>query len=91
MSINKNTLKRDIPRERCAVFGVTCSDETYSISKMLYLGLISQQHRGQESTGISILKTGGNIVTYKDKGLVSEVLNQHNTRIEKLERKIKEK
>ncbi|GAH16591.1 unnamed protein product, partial [marine sediment metagenome] len=58
-----------------AVFGVTCDDETYSISKLLYLGLISQQHRGQESTGISILKTGGKIVTYKEKGLVSRVLN----------------
>ena len=72
----KNRLRRDKPREHCAVFGVTCGDETYSISKLLYLGLISQQHRGQESTGISILKTGGNIVTYKDKGLVSKVLNQ---------------
>jgi amidophosphoribosyltransferase len=71
----KNHLRRDKPREHCAVFGVTCEDETYSISKLLYLGLISQQHRGQESSGISILKTGGNIVTYKQKGLVSKVLN----------------
>lgn len=73
---NKNHLRREKPREHCAVFGVVCDDETYSISKLLYLGLISQQHRGQESSGISILKTGGNIVTYKKKGLVSEVLNQ---------------
>jgi len=57
------------------VFGVTCDDKTFTISRQLYLGLISQQHRGQESTGISILKTGGSIVTYKDKGLVSQVLN----------------
>jgi len=71
----KNHLRREKPREHCAVFGVTCDDETYSISKLLYLGLISQQHRGQESSGISILKTGGNIVTYKQKGLVSKVLN----------------
>ncbi len=70
-----NNIRRDKPREHCAVFGVTCDDETYSISKLLYLGLISQQHRGQESTGISILKTGGNIVTYKEMGLVSKVLN----------------
>jgi len=75
MSKYKNRLRRDKPREQCAVFGVTCNDETYSISKLLYLGLISQQHRGQESTGISILKTGGKIVTYKEKGLVSKVLN----------------
>ena len=71
----KNHQKINKPLEHCAVFGVTCDDETYSISKLLYLGLISLQHRGQESTGISILKTGGNIVTYKEKGLVSKVLN----------------
>ncbi|MBY9009052.1 MAG: amidophosphoribosyltransferase [Candidatus Lokiarchaeota archaeon] len=65
----------DKPIEHCAVFGVTCDDKTYTISRLLYLGLISQQHRGQESTGISILKTGSSIVTYKKKGLVSQVLN----------------
>jgi len=71
----KKNLKIDKPVEQCAVFGVTCEDKTFTISKLLYLGLISQQHRGQESTGISILKTGGSIVTYKNKGLVSQVLN----------------
>jgi amidophosphoribosyltransferase len=44
------------------------------VSKLLYQGLIALQHRGQESTGISILKTGGNIITYKKSGLVSKVL-----------------
>jgi len=71
----KKNLKMDKPIEYCAVFGVTCDDKTFTISRLLYLGLISQQHRGQESTGISILKTGGSIVTYKNKGLVSQVLN----------------
>ncbi len=71
----KKNLKMDKPVEQCAVFGVTCDDKAFSISKLLYLGLISLQHRGQESTGISILKTGGSIVTYKKKGLVSTVLN----------------
>ncbi|MFX0074905.1 MAG: amidophosphoribosyltransferase, partial [Candidatus Hermodarchaeota archaeon] len=75
MSNNRNHQNKDKPHEHCAVFGVICNDETYSISRLLYLGLISQQHRGQESTGISILKPGGNIVTYKEKGLVSKVLN----------------
>jgi len=70
----KKNLKIDKPVEQCAVFGVTCDDKTFTISKLLYLGLISLQHRGQESTGISILKTGGSIVTYKNKGLVSTVL-----------------
>jgi len=62
------------PREHCAIFGVTCNDIGYSISKLLYQGLIALQHRGQESTGISILKTGGSINTYKKNGLVSKVL-----------------
>jgi amidophosphoribosyltransferase len=72
---HKTSLKRDKPRENCAVFGIACNDITYSVSKLLYSGLISQQHRGQESTGVSILKTGGRIFTYKKKGLVSTVLN----------------
>ncbi len=66
----------DKPKEHCAVFGVTSDDITFSISKFLYTGLISLQHRGQESTGISILKTGGSIFTYKRKGLVSKVLSK---------------
>lgn len=65
----------DKPHEHCAVFGVTCDDIGFSVSKFLYNGLIAQQHRGQESSGISIMKTGGNIYTYKKKGLVSKVLN----------------
>jgi amidophosphoribosyltransferase len=65
----------DKPHEHCAIFGVSCDDLGYSVSKLLYKGLISLQHRGQESTGISILKTGGKIFTYKRKGLVSKVLN----------------
>jgi amidophosphoribosyltransferase len=71
----KKELKTDKPVEHCAVFGVTCNDIGFSVSKLLYKGLIAQQHRGQESTGISILKTGGKIYTYKRKGLVSKVLN----------------
>jgi amidophosphoribosyltransferase len=62
-------------KEHCAVFGVTCDDIGFSIAHYLYDGLISQQHRGQESTGVSILRTGGQIYTYKRKGLVSKVLN----------------
>ncbi|MBY9005224.1 MAG: amidophosphoribosyltransferase [Candidatus Lokiarchaeota archaeon] len=67
--------KIDKPKEHCAVFGVTCDDIGFSVSQILYTGLIALQHRGQESSGISILKTGGKINTYKRKGLVSKVLN----------------
>lgn len=65
---------RDKVRDHCAIFGVTSDDLGFSVSKLLYQGLIALQHRGQESTGISILKTGGKIITYKKSGLVSKVL-----------------
>jgi amidophosphoribosyltransferase len=65
---------RDKVRDHCAIFGVISDDIGFSVSKLLYQGLIALQHRGQESTGISILKTGGNIITYKKSGLVSKVL-----------------
>ncbi|MFX1592616.1 MAG: amidophosphoribosyltransferase [Promethearchaeota archaeon] len=71
---NKRKKKREKPQENCAIFGATCNDLGYSVSKLLYQGLIALQHRGQESTGISILKTGGKIYTYKKSGLVSRVL-----------------
>jgi amidophosphoribosyltransferase len=71
-----NSFNSDKPLEHCAVFGVICDDISFTVSKYLYTGLISLQHRGQESTGISILKTGGSIFTYKKKGLVSKVLRK---------------
>ncbi|MFX1354903.1 MAG: amidophosphoribosyltransferase [Promethearchaeota archaeon] len=69
---------REKLKDHCAVFGVTCDDIGFSVSNLIYTGLIAQQHRGQESAGISILRTGGKIYTYKKKGLVSSVLN-HKT------------
>jgi len=72
----RNIIKRDKPLEHCAVFGVTCNDIGFSVSHLLYQGLIALQHRGQESTGISVLKAGGQIYTYKQRGLVSKVLNK---------------
>jgi len=77
MANKKIKIMRDKPVEQCAVFGVTCDDLGYSVSKLLYNGLIALQHRGQESTGVSIVYTGGSgIYTYKKKGLVSKVLNK---------------
>ena len=72
---NQKSKLRDKPKEHCGVFGVTCNDIGFSVSKLLYTGLIALQHRGQESAGISVMKTGGKIYTYKKKGLVSKVLN----------------
>ncbi|TFF97962.1 MAG: amidophosphoribosyltransferase [Promethearchaeota archaeon] len=66
------------PKEHCAVFGVSCDDVEYSITQFLYTGLISLQHRGQESSGISLLKKRGKIFTYKREGLVSKVLDKRH-------------
>ena len=71
----KDKRSNDKILEHCGVFGATTDDIGYSVSQLLYKGLIALQHRGQESAGVSILKTGGKIYTYKKIGLVSKVLN----------------
>ena len=73
-STKKRNRIHEKPKEHCAVFGVTSNDIGFSVSKLLFQGLVALQHRGQESAGISILKTGGKISTYKKNGLVSKVL-----------------
>jgi len=60
------------PHEECAVFGVsTLGDEAAGIT---YNGLLSLQHRGQESAGIAVT-LGGKINYYKNVGLVNEVFS----------------
>ncbi len=77
MLLKENKKKmRDKLHDHCAIFGVTCNDIGFSVSKLLYQGMVALQHRGQESAGISILKTGGKISTYKKNGLVSTVLEK---------------
>ncbi|MCB0364562.1 MAG: amidophosphoribosyltransferase [Bdellovibrionales bacterium] len=56
--------------EECAVFGIWGDPEA---GKMAYLGLYAQQHRGQESAGISTLSYGGRQIHHKGVGLVGEV------------------
>ena len=59
--------------EECGVFGLynTKSDET---SQLIYYGLFSLQHRGQESAGIAV-SDGQQVNYYKDEGLVQEVFD----------------
>lgn len=45
--------------EECGVIGISCP-YIDSVSSMLYFGLISLQHRGQESAGIAILNSHPN-------------------------------
>lgn len=67
-------------REECGVFGVY-SPTSRDVARDVYYGLFALQHRGQESCGITV-NDDGLFNTYKDIGLVSEVLTQD--RIESL-------
>ncbi len=61
-------------REECGVFGVY-SPTSRDVARDVYYGLFALQHRGQESCGITV-NDDGLFNTYKDIGLVSEVLTQ---------------
>ncbi len=58
--------------EECAIFGTWGDPEA---SRMTYLGLYAQQHRGQESSGIVSLHEGAQIV-HKGMGLVGDVFHE---------------
>lgn len=68
-----NHLYFDKLNEECGVFGIY-SKNCDSISRLVYFGLVTLQHRGQESAGIASYKDG-KIQYYKDMGLVREVFN----------------
>ncbi|MBT3193640.1 MAG: amidophosphoribosyltransferase [Verrucomicrobia bacterium] len=59
----------DRPREFCGLFGVYGIPEAGS---MIYQGLFSLQHRGQEGAGIAVAD-GETVSSAKGQGLVSEV------------------
>jgi len=63
------------PVHHCGVAGIYSTTKINIPHKLFYL-LFSQQHRGQESAGISYLN-GDQIYCYKDLGLVSQVLNRY--------------
>lgn len=70
--------------EECGVFGVWGNGGA-NVSHMIYTGLLSLQHRGQESAGMIVCDTAGpfgNICSHKDMGLVSEVFR--DDRLDKL-------
>src|SRR5437870_8153683 len=61
------------PKEACGLFGVWAPRE--EVSRLIYFALFAQQHRGQESAGMAV-SDGGNILVFKDLGLVSQVFNE---------------
>lgn len=64
----------DTVHEECGVFGIW-SPEQAPLARLVYYGLFSLQHRGQEAAGIAVNDDG--IFRYhKASGLVSEVFHQ---------------
>ncbi|MDR1143029.1 MAG: amidophosphoribosyltransferase [Spirochaetaceae bacterium] len=66
-------------REECGVFGVYCKDPDKEAVPLVYYGLLSLQHRGQESAGIAAVQPGADgkaenvIECRRGMGLVGEV------------------
>ena len=61
--------------EECGVFGIY-DIAGGDVAHTVYYGLLSLQHRGQESCGIAVSDTSepkGKVKSYKDMGLVNEV------------------
>lgn len=73
-SITEEVLKSSW-KEECAVFGVWGDPEA---SRVGYLGLFAQQHRGQESAGLVSLDEHGHHVIDKGMGLVGDVFKESN-------------
>lgn len=60
-------------KEECGVFGVI-SNKKNDCGNLVYAGLISQQHRGQESAGITAFSQE-HIIAHKGQGLVAAVFD----------------
>jgi amidophosphoribosyltransferase len=61
------------PTEKCAVFGV--HGRRLEAARLVHTGLWTLQHRGQESSGISVAD-GASIRTHKGAGLVAHVYDE---------------
>ena len=73
-----DTTLSDKLHEECGVFGIYSLDKR-EVASDIYYGLIALQHRGQESAGIAVSDTDGemgNLKLKKDMGLVNEVFNE---------------
>lgn len=67
-------IRDDKLHEECGVVAIW-SSQHQPIGEKLYDGLISLQHRGQESAGMAVHQFG-QLVQYKNVGLVSEVFDE---------------
>ncbi len=67
-----NTFEQEI-HEECGVFGIY---GVPNVANLLYYGLHSLQHRGQEGTGMVVRNENGVLKRIKGEGLVTEVYNE---------------
>jgi amidophosphoribosyltransferase len=60
--------------DSCGVFGIFAPG--YDVARLTYFGLYALQHRGQESAGIAVADTDGQVTVIKELGLVSQVFDE---------------
>lgn len=62
-------------RDACGVFGVYAPGE--DVARLVYFGLFALQHRGQESSGIAVIR-GKDVVAHKGMGLAFAVFDEES-------------
>jgi amidophosphoribosyltransferase len=70
----KQHCQTDKLKEACGIFGIFAK-RPIEIPSLIYYGLFSLQHRGQEGVGITV-SNGKTVDQYKDVGSVGEVFNR---------------
>ncbi len=65
--------RREGPRDECGVFGIYAPER--DVARLTFFALFALQHRGQESAGIAV-SDEGQILVFKDVGLVSQVFRE---------------
>jgi len=65
----------DSLRHHCGIVGIS-SDHEVNVPELLFYGLFSLQHRGQESAGIAY-RRHGRTVSYRDVGMVAHALSRY--------------
>ncbi|MBN2534838.1 MAG: amidophosphoribosyltransferase [Spirochaetales bacterium] len=69
---------KETPLHHCGIVGIY-SHKKINVPKELFYPLFSLQHRGQESCGIAYHHSRGQLITYKDLGMVGNVLSHYLT------------
>lgn len=65
----------DTIRHHCGIVGIS-SDHEVNVPELLFYGLFSLQHRGQESAGIAY-RRHGRTVSYRNVGMVAHALSRY--------------